>query len=400
MKHLLLALFLLLASYTSYAQSVKLEPYWDSGLKFKSENERYHFTVGGRVHFDVGYQQHGAVLDTIFEPIGPRINVRRARVNFTGNLDGVIEYDFEFNFGEEFSYSDLYIAFLKVPGVDRVTLGYLREPFGMEEQTNANRLVFMERSLTNAFGTNRNVGIRIEKHMFGNKFSVFTGVNRLTDDLSDDVTGEGAYSFTARMIYSPLMQEEANRAVHLGLAGGSFAPINNTYHLETQNEANVEVMYVRTPMLENVQQVRRLGGEVGYTEGRFCFQGEYMHAFAVQQEQAATLTRNFNSYYLQGSYFITGGTRKYRRSYNNFSSIQLKERSEADKLRGAWELGLRFSSVNLQGVQAEFGELKNMTVGLNWYFTASSRLMLNYLHGRLQNSYTIQALQLRAQVSF
>ncbi|MFT2009965.1 OprO/OprP family phosphate-selective porin [Pontibacter sp. 13R65] len=400
MKQILTVLLCFFSLGAGFAQSVTLEPYWNSGLKFKSEDERYQFSVGGRVHFDYIYQQHGAHLDTIFEPIGERIQIRRARINFSGTLDDFIEYDFEFNFGETFNYGDMYIAFLRVPLLDRITIGYLREPFGMEEQTNANRLVFMERSLTNAIGTGRNVGIRLEKHHFDDKFSAYAGINRLTNNLIEDVSGEGSYSLTTRLVYSPLLQEELNRAVHLGISGGTYSPINNTYQLESQNEAEVNVMYVQTPELEQVRQVRRVAGEAGYTAGQFSMQAEYMHAFAEQVEQASKVTHDFSSYYILGSYFLSGGSRKYRRSNTNFSSIQLEERSEENKLRGAWEIGLRFSSINTSSVQPDFGVLKNLSLGLNWYFTSSSRLMLNMMRGKLQSNHTIQALQFRAQVSF
>ncbi|WP_168194006.1 OprO/OprP family phosphate-selective porin [Pontibacter sp. SGAir0037] len=394
-------IFLQFISLSLLAQSTDLEAKWDEGLKFESRDGNFNIRVGGRVHYDMAFLRQASALDTVEGGAGSSVEVRRARLAFSGAINNRFEYEFEFTFGETVSYADLYVAFLRVPVVDRVTIGHFREPFGMEEQINSNYIVFMERSLTSALGISRNTGIMLQKKLLRDKLHIYTGIYRITDELAEDLEGDGNHSLSTRFAYNPLYDSTANRALHIGLALNTRTPNDNEYEIKSYNETNTGARYIRTGMLEHVKNVRQIGGELGYSEGNLCLQGEYVHAFArlseIEDELTEQYNREFNAYYLMASYFLKRGSRKYNVNSNEFSSVSLDEH---ERLKGAWELGLRYSRINLLHTDRQFSSLADVTLGLNWYFNASTRMMMNYVYSRINGNYTANSLQFRVQVSF
>ncbi|MBB1284402.1 hypothetical protein HRH25_08465 [Flavisolibacter sp. BT320] len=142
---------------------IPLEAYWDDGLKFQSRDSSFKLSAGGRVHYDFAFSRQSRVLDTAFKNAGSKVEVRRARLSFEGTINNAYAYEFEFTFREQLEYADMYFAFLRLPFVERLTVGYFREPFGLEELTSSNSIILMERSLTSVFGPSRNTGLMVQK---------------------------------------------------------------------------------------------------------------------------------------------------------------------------------------------------------------------------------------------
>ncbi|PRY11295.1 phosphate-selective porin OprO/OprP [Pontibacter ummariensis] len=396
-------MLLLTGAFSSgYAQGVPLEAYWDEGLKFRSEDGLHVLGVGGRLHYDIAFLNQEEVLDSLFEEITDKAEVRRARISFEGVYNGVFAYEFEVDLQETLEYADMYIAFLRVPYLDLLMLGHLREPFGLEENTSSNEIPFMERSLTSAFGPSRNLGIMLQKHFWQNRVGVYTGVFRLVDDLGADLEGEGNHAFTSRVAFGYVLDTTANRVLHLGLAGSTRQPKGGLYEVEIENETNTSIRYIRTGKLEEVDRVKLIGGEVGYTQEALTLQAEYVSAFVKFEEEAGLAKRHgrYESYYIMASYFLSGGLRKYDTDSNELSDIVLTQKRQPFRVNGAWEVGVRYSYINLIDSVQPFRQMQDLTLGVNWYLSSSARLMMNYVFTKLQQEYNAQSLQFRIQVVF
>jgi phosphate-selective porin OprO/OprP len=116
--------------------------------------------------------------------------------------------------------------------------------------------------------------------------------------------------------------------------------------------------------------------EVAWMNGPLSIQGEYFHD-RVDSES----TLNFCGWYLQGSWFLTGESKKHQTSAGVFAGISpQKEFRLGENGWGALELALRFSKVDLNDKYVRGGEERNITVGLNWYLRRKVRIMINYIY--------------------
>jgi len=389
---------------TVLAQSSELEAVWDDGLKFRSKDKRYSFSVGGRVHYDIAFVNQNAALDTLFTTVSDKVQVRRARLTFEGSINNALEYEFEFTFGETIRYADMYLAFLRIPYFERLTIGHFREPFGMEELTSSNTIVFMERSLTSAFGPSRNTGIMLQRQFMNNKLRGYAGIFRITDNLGADVDGEGRHSFSSRWAFNPSFDTVSNKALHFGVSINSFKPKNKKFEIKTNNEVDTSPNYINTGEMQGVSNVSQIGGEFGYTYDRLAIQSEYIHSLVRAGDTSGVMDRrdfkSFSGFYAMASYFLKGGIRKYNKRNNRFSDISLTERYEQGSMSGAWEVGLRFSYIDIDDINVRVNRLKNITAGLNWYFNSNSRIMMNYVFSKFNNGANANALQFRFQLAF
>jgi phosphate-selective porin OprO/OprP len=132
------------------------------------------------------------------------------------------------------------------------------------------------------------------------------------------------------------------------------------------------------------------GLELGANWKSFFLQGENFW-FGVDRPSTSTLADpSFGGYYVQGSWLITGESRRYEPATGAFQAPRPFVPFSAAGGMGAWELALRYSHMDLNYRQgfaglAPFsdsvrgGEQSIWTLGLNWYMNPNVRLLFNYL---------------------
>ena len=146
-----------------------------------------------------------------------------------------------------------------------------------------------------------------------------------------------------------------------------------------------------------------LGAEAAFVQGPFSVQGEYFWA-SVDSGSDATMAPdpNFHGWYVLGSWFLTGESRPYKKG--SFGRVKPKTTFRKDEMGGAWEVALRYASVDLDDRGVQGGVASDWTAGVNWYLNPSTRIMLNYvLHGVRWDADTdgkVQAVVIRFQVDF
>lgn len=91
---------------------------------------------------------------------------------------------------------------------------------------------------------------------------------------------------------------------------------------------------------------------------------------------------HFNGGYIQASYTITGESRKYNPVLGAYGTINPKNPVQwSTGGCGAWEIAARYSQTKLNDLNVLGGELRDTTVGVNWYVNENMRFMFNWVHG-------------------
>lgn len=164
------------------------------------------------------------------------------------------------------------------------------------------------------------------------------------------------------------------------------------------------------------------GGEAAIGYNQFLIEGEYFK-FDIDRRQTGTVALadpDFDGWYVQGSWVLTGEPRKYNPREARFDAPKQNFNfNPAAGTWGAWEIAARYSTMNLNfreglagaatptgGIRG--GEQEIWTAGVNWYLNPVMRLMFNYQHVDVErlNSAGVQIGQdydtvaARAQVSF
>lgn len=132
--------------------------------------------------------------------------------------------------------------------------------------------------------------------------------------------------------------------------------------------------------------------------GPFSIQGEYDRSFVNTSDGT---NPSFAGSYVQGSFFLTGENRRYKKSLGVFDRVRPGgSLFDGNGGIGAWEIAGRYSWLDLNDQGVTGGELKNFSLGLNWYLNSSTRWMWNYVHADKVDEGTANIVQTRFQIDF
>lgn len=345
--------------------------------------------VGGRLHHDftVGLDSDDALTAAVGD-VDTATEIRRARINVSGDIGEVAAFKAEYDFAGDGSadFKDVTITLKDVGELGDVTAGHFKESFGLEELTSSNDITFIERSLLSAFTPGRNHGFAVGNSLADGQLNLTLGVFRNTDDFAVESGDDNAWNYTARLT-SPVMNDE-DGLLHAGVA--------YTFNNVSDSVAYSSRAVHQGPTLVGTgdiaaDQAGKVGVELAWGSGPLSVQGEFMNA-SVDSEDSSD--PSFSGYYAQVSYFLTGESRPYDAAKGNFGRVV----PESDD--GAVELAARFSSIDLDDEGVSGGEEDDVTVGVNWYLHKHLRAMLNYVFADLDDVGENHTAVIRVQADF
>jgi phosphate-selective porin OprO/OprP len=215
-----------------------------------------------------------------------------------------------------------------------------------------------------------------------------------TDDLSLKNTDNLGYS--GRFAAAFHRGAEKKTLLHLGVDFWR-RNVEDTFEIATRPESHIAPDFVDTGEIASQHLVTTLL-EVGAQRGPLAFQSEFAGTHLSTQDQG---TLFFHAFYLQGSYFLTGETRPYRSERGTFSRPKpIREFRGGSGGLGAFELGVRFSRIDLENGAVTGGRLDDWSFAFNWYPSYYAQVMSNFIVANLANAEPVAIFQMRLQVAF
>jgi len=166
-------------------------------------------------------------------------------------------------------------------------------------------------------------------------------------------------------------------------------------NIETQNSPEMAELCkliepIPVAMLGNIdaEGVTSYGAEFGYQRKNLYLQAEY---FDIDVDRKGALSDpDFSGWYAQAGWTITGEARRYATTNATFDAPRpAKPFNLKTGDWGAWELGLRYSKLDLNYLEGargtapvaaavRGGEQEIFTLGLNWYVNNGLRFQAAY----------------------
>ncbi|MEW6272262.1 MAG: porin [Thermodesulfobacteriota bacterium] len=358
-----------------------LRAYWKDGPRFETADKSFRLGLIGRIQNDWAIiDSSRALRDELgIDAFQSGTEFRRARIGIEGDVYGDFAFKFEVDFaGGEVAFKDMYLAARNVPYIQNVRVGHFKEPFSLEQLTSSVNITFMERSLADVFTPERNTGIAIHPTYFDERLTWSVGAFRETDDSGTGFGDKQNYDIATRLTGLPWYADDGAQLVHLGFSYVHSFRNGVETEIRQRPESHLAERFVDTgPFLANDND--RINPELAVVYGPASLQAEYMRVFVDAPEVDDPA---FDGWYAYLSYFLTGEHRAYKTSAAAFDRVRPKRNFGfgPDAGWGAFEVGARYSKIELDSGDVQGGNLGDTTLGLNWYLNPNMRIMANYVY--------------------
>lgn len=371
----------------------------------------------GRIHADYwGYpnESPGVGFFEHSDPTSPaygtdtedRFAFRRLRLGMKGDVLETMLYKLEVDYNNPGrpEYKDIYLGWQELPYNQTILLGNQKRPLGMDHLNSSRYNVFMERPLVvEAFNEDaRRIGLAVygysEDELFHWRYGVYNLENTSTDGrfIGDSLQLSG----NARLSSSPWYDHSSGGRgyFHWAVAGMYARPDgdataadtnNNDGRFRTRGENRSDSRWLNTGRIAGITDYEILGLESVLNIGSLQIVSEYQANWS-HRDAAADLF--FQGAYVQMSYFLTGEHQPYNRQQGiigrvkPFENFFLVDRCNGRRGwgLGALQIAARYSYLDLSDENILGGIGNNFTAGLNWFWTAYSKVQVNYIYGDIK----------------
>jgi len=391
---------------------------WDHGLYYSLEQKillntympwkptrverRLEGRLGIRIHTDAAtYSESGGI-----EHIRGNAELRRGRLYTLGNTYYIrpLDYRLEFGFaGTDFFFNEGYLRWNEVPWIQSIQVGQFKAPMSLEMMGSSGSTTFMERgSPVLAFAPGSRLGVQIGGPFIRERTTLMIGgfANVASLDVGD--ASDNAVGPIGRFTMCPLYKEQdgLTQLLHLGVSASHIDSRDNALRYQSRPESFIAPFLVDTEDI-TLDRATLYGLEAAGGAGPLVIQGEFLQTFAEGGEEE-NLT--FEGMYTYVGWFLTGENRPYNENRGIFSRVRPRQPLSLKKKQwGAWEVAARASIVDLSDGMVRGGRMKNVTGGLNWYWSQDCRMMFNYIFSKIDQkieSGDLHILQARLQLEF
>lgn len=346
-------------------------------------------------------------------------NFRRARIGVDGKAFADWDYDILFDFGGsgEEDAGHIQELWVQYSGLKpfHFRVGAFPPSIGLEDQASTNGALFLERPAVADMARSLAGGdFREAAEVWANGawwYANAAVTGRTVGVVNSQATGvsqpfDSQLGLIGRFAVIPV--NTAAGMLQLGVHGsyvdrpadaggpdatGARYPIT----LQERPELRVDGTRLISTGGINARHAGALGAEVAAQYGGLFVQGEY-ERFRIDRlnPAAGASDPDFNGYYLEGSYILTGERRKYNAGTAAFDAPPVSHPlSLKDGTWGAFEVAARYSDIDLNYHAGSFGtapgadavrggEQRVITGGINWYPNTFVRFLLDYQDVRIE----------------
>jgi phosphate-selective porin OprO/OprP len=310
----------------------------------------------GRLELDQAHYSSGILKDQ------SGFDVRRFRLGLAGIIKARpgLSYKFEVDLTDsENTLSDAYLSWYSSKW-GRFRLGNQKITQTLSGQTSSLSIPFMERPLpVLAFALQRRLGVGWDNHFKkgGGNVTIF-GI-----DPNENI---GSNGWAARAYFNPARSKA--HVIHIGASSMQLSSDSDAQLRARPESHKTDIYLVDTGIWPTVDLESALGLEIASARGPVTFRGEY---YRTDWSRSDASNLRFEGWYATASWFLTGEMARY------FEGKFIRPNIRSS--RGAWELALRYSKVNLNDENVNGGNEQNYTFGVNWYSKLHWRLMSNVI---------------------
>ncbi len=327
---------------------------------------------------------------------------RRARLGVEGTIARDFNYKLMFELGGAGTEGPTRIndAYINYTGFApwTIQLGAFSPAANMDDGTGVEDLVFIERATPAELsrtlgGADSRLGLGIRDA--GTRWmSSLTLTSRTVNDAE---VFDSQFAAVGRASWLALTGADYN--LHLGLSGtnvlkpadqGSATTPRYAVRFRDRPEIRVDSTRLIDTGSIDADSVYAAGAEFGAQWKSWYLQAEDFRYGIKRREPTVLSNPSFGGWYAQGSWILTGETRRYSVASGSFASPRPFVPFTMNGGRGAWELAARYSHTDLnhdEGIAGLAppsdgirGGVQNIwTFGVNWYVNPNLRLMFNYL---------------------
>lgn len=375
--------------------------------------------MSGRVHLDnwnfldtdagTNFLETGDVNDDPED----RWDFRRIRLEISGTVphNMLFRSQIDFNNPSSAEMKDVYLGFENLPHNQTLLIGNQKRPIGLDHLNSSRHNVFAERPL--AVETFNEDARRLGVCMYGStdnaminwRYGAFLLENISTDGrYRGDFDEAGLY---ARIAASPWYDEASGGRgyYHCAIVGsvnqtdadGTLDDDDNSNEarFRTRPEARSDSRWWNTNRIIGADGYQQLGLESMLNIGSLQITSEYFGTW-VQRDPLGGFNGEdltFHGGYIFASYFLTGEYIPLNRRWGTIDRVRpLENFFVVDRCCGGTGHGLgavavafRFSYLDLSDSDIRGGRGYSCTAGLNWYWTAYSKLQTNLVWGQIQD---------------
>ena len=296
--------------------------------------------------------------------------LRRARLGFAGSI-----YDWGYKFEADFaggdaSIKDAYVSYkTKLAGNKLgIKLGQSQIAFGFNIASSSKYMTFLDRPWYADKDTSPARQSGVVANLSGKSWIVATSLTQgsLKAGTTDEHTN--GTTFAARGSFIPFQQDKT----HLVQLGGGYMTTggsDNSFSFSNHLTAHEDPISIKSATISgaNYDGSDAIGLDAVAILGSFHAMAEYNGFTANGQNTASDI--DVDSFSVEAGYFLTGESMKLKNGF--WSGVKPKSPS------GAWQIATRFETTEIDD-NANNQEADMWTVGLNYYPTANTRLMLDY----------------------